>query len=238
VIINFDINNSFLIRFIRKMRCVLLTILPSIVFGVTVLTNETFDGHVGGETGVFVKMFAPWCGHCKAMADDWIKLSEKYAENPVVDIAEMDCTEYGSTCQKYGVQGFPTLMAFPVQSSEPEQYTGAREFDKFVEFVDGGALNAVCTSLTKDVCDADGLKEIEELEALGTAVIAERIAAQEQAIQDAEAAMKATTAELQATFAAAQEAMKTAIEAASAPLKQLKRITIDDSCDCCDKCST
>jgi len=220
------------------MRTFLLTILPyAALASVTVLNTDTFDAHVGGATGVFVKFFAPWCGHCKAMAPDWETLSEKYSENDLIDIAEVDCTENNELCQKHGVQGFPTLRAFPIQSSDSEAYEGARALDAFAKFVDDGALNAVCTSLTKDVCDADALKEIEALEALGSVAIAEQIAENEKAIADAEAAMKATTAELQATFTAAQAAMKEAIDAASAPLKQLKRVTIEEaSCDCCDKC--
>jgi len=219
------------------MRAFLFAMIPSAALGaVTVLNADTFDEHVGGTTGVFVKFFAPWCGHCKAMAPDWVSLSEKYSGNDLVDIAEVDCTENNDLCQKHGVQGFPTLRAFPIQSSDSDLYEGARALAAFEKFVDDGALNAVCTSLTKDVCDAEGLREIEALEALGKTVVAERIAEHEKAITDAEAEMKATTERLQATFTDAQTKMKEAIDAAKAPLKQLKRVTIDESCSCCDSC--
>ena len=219
------------------MRSFLFTILPTAAIGVTVLTTDTFDEHVGGEKGVFVKFAAPWCGHCKAMAPDWEKLSEKYSGNNQIDIAEVDCTEHKDLCQKYGVQGFPTIKAFPIQSSDPEPYEGARSFDAFDAFVEGGGLSAICTSLTKESCDADELKAIEDLEAIGSAAIAEKIASHEQAIADAEAAMKATTVELQAKFTAAQAVLKETVDSASLPLKQLKRVTvIEPKCDCCDKC--
>jgi thiol-disulfide isomerase/thioredoxin len=36
------------------------------------LTHENYDQITEGKT-VFIKHYAPWCGHCKAMARDWKK---------------------------------------------------------------------------------------------------------------------------------------------------------------------
>lgn len=41
---------------------------------------------------VLVKYYAPWCGHCKAMAPAYIEVAEALASEPNLVIAEMDAT--------------------------------------------------------------------------------------------------------------------------------------------------
>jgi thiol-disulfide isomerase/thioredoxin len=39
----------------------------------------------------FLKMYAPWCGHCKAMNGTWNEMAEKMSD--VVNIGKVDCNE-------------------------------------------------------------------------------------------------------------------------------------------------
>ena len=46
------------------------------------------------------------------MAPDWEKLSEEWKDHKVGLVAEVDCTDEDSLalCEKYEVEGFPTLL--------------------------------------------------------------------------------------------------------------------------------
>lgn len=114
------------------------------------LTNANFDLTIGGDQFVFVKFFAPWCGHCKRMAPDWEKLGEAVDENKVV-IASVDCTVEETVCSKYGVSGYPTLKYFEKGSDKAVDYQGGRAYDDFKDFVDE-QLGGGCEPDDQELC--------------------------------------------------------------------------------------
>jgi len=109
--------------------------------GLYKITDDNIDAVAADkEHSYFIKFFAPWCGHCKAMAAEW----ETYAStNPdaKLRIAEADCTTDGAACKKHGVRGYPTVLLFN-GGKEPVKYQGARNkagFDAFWESNKPGA---------------------------------------------------------------------------------------------------
>lgn len=56
-------------------------------------------------------VFAPWCGHCKALAPEYEEAATTLKEKNI-SLVKVDCTEETELCQKYGVEGYPTLKVF------------------------------------------------------------------------------------------------------------------------------
>jgi len=96
------------------------------------LTDQNFQ-EVISKGHVFIKFYAPWCGHCKKLAPTWLQLAEQM-KNQLV-IAEVNCEAYGSICRSQDVQGYPMLFYYDEAGAKTE-YTGSRklaDLDAFVE---------------------------------------------------------------------------------------------------------
>eukprot|EP01083_Nonionella_stella_P263522 895102_1 len=106
------------------------------------LTPDNYDSMTDGKT-VFLKFFAPWCGHCKKMAPDWEKLSGEFEGYEVGLVADVDCTAEGKPlCDANGVKGFPTL-----KWGDPtalEDYQGGRSYDDLLKFATDN-LKPICS---------------------------------------------------------------------------------------------
>ncbi|EDQ90310.1 uncharacterized protein MONBRDRAFT_36711 [Monosiga brevicollis MX1] len=48
------------------------------------------------QTALFVKFYAPWCGHCKQLAPTWDKLNGLIPDDLAVNVVKVDCTQHGS----------------------------------------------------------------------------------------------------------------------------------------------
>lgn len=90
------------------------------------------------DADVFVKFYAPWCGHCKSMAPTWVELAEKYKENKSLIIGDFDATANELQGEKYKefVKGYPTLLWIPKgDKANPVKYSGARDLEGFEKWI-------------------------------------------------------------------------------------------------------
>lgn len=99
------------------------------------LTASTFDEVVNGDKNVFVEFYAPWCGHCKALAPEYEIVADAYAKESNVAIAKVDCTIEKDIASRFGVTGYPTLKFFKKGKTEPEAYSSGRTADDIVSFI-------------------------------------------------------------------------------------------------------
>jgi protein disulfide-isomerase-like protein len=82
-----------------------------------------------------IEFYAPWCGHCKNLKPKYISAAKsiKKSKETGIKFGAVDCTKEQYLCQKYGVQGYPTLKAYV--SGKMKEYQGPREEDDMIRFV-------------------------------------------------------------------------------------------------------
>uniref|UniRef100_A0A6B2L8M8 protein disulfide-isomerase n=1 Tax=Arcella intermedia TaxID=1963864 RepID=A0A6B2L8M8_9EUKA len=110
------------------------------------LSPENFDSVIDGSKNVFVKFYAPWCGHCKAMIPAYEEVSQAFAKESSVVIADLDADQHKDLAGRFGVSGFPTLKFFKKGSKTPTDYNGGREADSIIEFINKEAGTKVKVS--------------------------------------------------------------------------------------------
>ena len=70
------------------------------------LTPETFDTIVKPEPLMLVEFFAPWCGHCKALAPHYEEVATTLKERGI-KVAKVNCVDEADLCQTNNISGYP-----------------------------------------------------------------------------------------------------------------------------------
>jgi protein disulfide-isomerase A1 len=96
----------------------------------TTMQEELFQE----DKDVLLKAYAPWCGHCKNMAEDYKALGAELPKDKIV-IAEIDGSANDSTIEGIEWSGFPTLFWIPKGSKEAKPYDGPRDKAGMLEWI-------------------------------------------------------------------------------------------------------
>lgn len=131
---------------------------------VVTLTEDNFADLVYGSKDLWlVEFYAPWCGHCKALAPEWEQAASELKGS--VRLGAVDATAHQSLASQFGIRGYPTIKVFAPGSTSPsdaEDYQGPRQADGIVAFaldkndaVGGGAApltEITSQSVFEDLC--------------------------------------------------------------------------------------
>jgi len=92
---------------------------------VVVLRERNFTDVIEENKYVMVEFYAPWCGHCQALAPEYAAAATQLKDDGVdVVLAKVDATKEHQLARHYDVQGFPTILFFV--DGEHKPYNGQR----------------------------------------------------------------------------------------------------------------
>jgi len=102
--------------------------------GVLVLTEENFQEAVDSNDFLLAEFYAPWCGHCKALAPEYEAAAKALAtDHPNIKLGKVDATQHSGLAEKFEVRGYPTLKFF--SKGKPMEYAGGRTSDTIISWL-------------------------------------------------------------------------------------------------------
>jgi len=102
---------------------------------------------------IYARTYVRRCGHCNAMADDWVTIGAEFGEDESVVIGEVDCTDTAvgndNFCSEFGVEGFPSLKFGA--SFDLKEYEGGRDYESLAAFANEN-MGPQCGPQAMDNC--------------------------------------------------------------------------------------
>jgi len=164
------------------------------------------------------------------MKPAWDSLADEYAGSSKVLIADVDCTAAGEPlCERFGVEGFPTIKVFNPPDEDGEDYEGGRDYDELKKFA--AEMGPGCSPATKDNCSAEQLAELEEVLAIPEDRRQEELASLMKEVADKEKAHETLVESLQSQYEESNKALEATKKEAKPRMKLLRSVgtTVPDA---------
>ncbi|KAH6765498.1 PDI-like 1-2 [Perilla frutescens var. hirtella] len=109
-----------------------------VVEKVLTLDHSNFSDVVSKSSFIVVEFYAPWCGHCKALAPEYEKAASILSSHdPAIVLAKVDANEEVNRdlASQFQIQGFPTIKILRNGGKSVQEYNGPREAEGIVEYL-------------------------------------------------------------------------------------------------------
>lgn len=102
---------------------------------VKTLVGSTYKDLVFGDDKEYlIKIYAPWCGHCKTIAPHFEEAAASLAHNPNIVLADFDGTL--NEVEGLEIKGYPTILWYGKdKNAEPITFNGERETQGIIDWI-------------------------------------------------------------------------------------------------------
>lgn len=137
------------------------------------------------------------------MKPAWEKLEKEFASSTTLVIGNVDCTadDAKPVCEKYGVQGYPTIRYFNSETAaNGDDYQGAREFDDLLKFAKSDTFGPKCSDANLALCSDEQKAFLEKISAMTAAERATESTSKNEEFSGIESTFKSEVEKLQAKY--------------------------------------
>jgi len=114
-------------------------------------------------------------------------------------IVDVDCTAEGSgTCNKVGVQGYPTIKYYNAGDKKGKDYQGGRDYDSLKSFVSKTLDKPLCDAVTKKGCAKNEIDFLKKMDGKSKAELKAELKTKTEELNSIKAEMKTATKEFNA----------------------------------------
>jgi hypothetical protein len=133
------------------------------------------------------------------MKPAWDRLGSEYKDSASVMIVDVDCTAEGSgTCNKVGVQGYPTIKYYNAGDKKGKDYQGGRDYDSLKSFVSKTLDKPLCDAVTKKGCAKNEIEFLNKMDGKSKAELKAELKTKTDELNSIKAEMKTATKEFNA----------------------------------------